>query len=340
MLAVMAVIAVAATAVVGMVHGGTTKSIRAKGDDLFIINRQETSNSCDKDDMCACDPPPECCAAKTDDPCACEPHLKLEQTIHSNLGKKAKPGEPEGMVFPGTYTDPKTGTNRKVLLVMNASEPWTGIDTHPCCNGLDKKGGVYGMVTARADTFIHVTFSLKDAETRDPVILRELDITFFDLDKHSEDGEIEYVKLFDEAGDILASGTKVTKTENTTEKSYTYTATQIAGPENNPQNPLLLTVEQKQCAVTVKYTDTDHFVAELGSIGRGKQNYRGFIFDFRPTLRCARVDGDDPGIVVTEKKTTTSEPTTTAAAATTTTTTGKNCLFIVPMFGWCFPKFW
>lgn len=331
MLAVVAVVAVAATAVVGVVHGGTTTAMRAKSDHLFVISREEKKHQCedDPDNTCSADP----------DPCACEPWLKLEQPTLTNLGKVSHPSQEEGMFFPGTYTDPCSGKpSKKVLLEMHAIPPWDGIDTHRCCNKLTK-GEKYAMVTAKANTFIHVEFSVKDAETKEPVILRELDVTFFDLDMHESGEEVEYVKMFNVAGDILAKSTLIKKIENSTDGSITYKATKEGGPENNPDDPLKLTVEQKQLAVTIKYKDTDKFSAVLGSLGAGKKSWRGFIFVFRPTLKCARVDGNDPGIIETGPTTTTTQPTTTTVA-TTTTEKKKNCLFIVPYFEWCFPKFW
>merc|ERR1712129_586994 len=110
-----------------------------------------------------------------------------------------------------------------------------------------------------------------------------------------------------------------------TDGYVTFKATKEGTGVDNPQNPLMLTTEQKNKAVTVRYINTGNFEAELGSTGEGG-NYRGFFFVFRPSLLCAKTtDGKDPDIVPSD---TTTTPTTTSPKTTTTKVEEKKCWFI------------
>jgi len=314
MLACMVGIAISGTALVAIVRGSTMNTIPAETGHIAAI-RQKFDLS----------------PANLSDPCDGKPQIKLSRTLHSNLGNKGPDTGDEGIVFPGVNMQPGN-PNQDVLVVVNA----TNNDVDSASNGM---WGKYAGISAKGGTKVHANFSLLDKNSRNPVILRELDITFFDLDRHGEGQEVEYIRIKKPDQYFLTKPTLVEATES--DDGYvTFKATKNGNAADNPADPLLLTVEQKQKAVTVVYKDTNKFEVEMGSEGiRNDPNYRGFIFVFRPSLLCARtIDGEDPTLVPGRTTTTT----TVAVVDDTTTSKGEDrtCLFVVPIVSWCFPKFW
>lgn len=270
----------------------------------------------------------------SEDPCAAEPQIKIDKPSNSNLANVKGTSTPEGITFPAKYLDPKKNVEQTVKVVVNALPPSTGQDT-TTANGI---WGKYAGIAVKGGRKLHLKFSIKD-ENDDPVILRELDVTFFDIDRHREKGDVEYVKLWSPGKHYVTSNTLVSITKNETENSVTFGATRDGTGADNPKDPLALSAEQKHKAVTLKYLNADHFEAEVGSTGHlGGTVPRGFIFVFRPSLLCAKTTGGgDVTLDETDLATTT---VTTTGAPTTTTGEQKNCLFIVPVINWCFPKFW
>jgi len=268
----------------------------------------------------------------TEDPCADHPMIKLTKVVHNNLGGKGPDTGPEGLVYEAENVVPGK-TPEPLLLVINASN--SDIDTDPNANGFH---GKYARIAAKGGTHIDTTFELLKKETREPAIIRELDITFFDLDTHSTGNALEYVQLDGFQQYFLTKNTQVEHKEGS--DGYTsFRATKAGGSNDNPTDPLLLTVEQKDKAVTIRYIDAHTFHVKFGAEGANHQ-HRWFNFVFRPSLLCAKTqDSDeDPDIVTVGE-----EPTTTAASAeddtTTTTKEEKKCLFTIPIINFCIPKF-
>lgn len=266
-------------------------------------------------------------------PCEGEAQIRLSQPIHSNLGNKGPDTGDEGIVYPGVNIQPGM-PNQEVLVVVNATND--GVDTRS--NGI---WGKYAGIAVNGGTMMHANFAILDKNTRNPVVIRELDVTFFDLDRHMEGQGVEYIKIKKPDQYFLTKNTLLEVSEG--DDGYVaFKATANGNSADNPQDPLFLTTEQKNKAVTVRYKDVDKFEVELGSEGYAG-NYRGFIFVLRPSLLCAKTsDGEDPQ-VVTETLGTTTTPTAVGVVEVEETTTKrkeKRCLFTVPIINWCIPKFW
>jgi len=312
MLACMVGIAITGTALVAVVRGSITNTIGAEtGHTVAISQLFELSPA---------------------DPCEGQPQIKLFKPLHSNLAGQGPDKGDKGLVFQGVNMHPDN-PNQEVLVVVNA----TNKDIDSISNGI---WGKYGGISARGGTKVHAHFKIVDKNTREPVIIRQLDITFFDLDRHKEGQEVEYIKIKKPDQYFFTKSTLVNVSEG--DDGYvTFKATTDGYSGDNPTDPLLLTVEQKNKAVTVRYNDADNFEVEMGSENRAGADghYRGFMFVFRPSLLCAKTsDGNDPPIVNETKKTTT----TTGVVVEPTTTMGedKKCIFTIPIVNWCFPKFW
>lgn len=305
--------AVAGTALVASVSVNTSKVIYAGKDQVAAISQLSAD----------------------EDPCKDLPQIRLGQPERKNLANVNSQTDPEGLVFPGTYTDPAKGTTEAVKVSINALPPSTHEDAHRA-HGI---WGKYAGIAVPGGKSMHLKFSITGADGKTPKILRELDITFFDLDRHGKDGDVEYVKLWKIAHQLTTKDPKFTIKEDKSEESVTYTAETDGTGSDNPTDPLLLTVEQKQKAVTILYEDTSEFEIEVGSTGHIRGNSpRGFIFVFRPSLKCSKTADGEVEVVTVDKKTTTSTTTTTP-----TTTTEKKCeTFKIPIIDMCmdFLKFW
>jgi len=314
MLACMVGIAISGTALVAVVRGSTMNIILAETGRIAAISQKFDLSPADED------------------PCDGHPQIKLSKPLHSNLGNKGPDTGDEGIVFPAVNMHPGH-ENQEVLVVVNATND--NVDSHH--NGI---WGKYAGISANGGTKVNAIFRILDKTTRDPVEIRELDITFFDLDQHGEGQEVEYIKIKKPDQYFLTQNPLVIASEG--DDGYiTFKATKNGNSDDNPQDPLFLTVEQKNKAVTIRYHDVDKFEVELGSegyVGAGRP-YRGFIFVFRPSLLCSKTsDGQDPTIVPGKPETTTSVVV--DEETTTTTVQERNCLFIIPIVNWCFPKFW
>jgi hypothetical protein len=246
------------------------------------------------------------------------------------LGGKGPDKGAEGIVYPAVFLQPGHPPEA-LLLVVNATND---ITTEARANGRD---GMYARLTAAGGTHIDATFKLLKAKTMEEAIIRELDITFFDLDTHSSGSAVEYVELKGFSQYFLTGKTEV-KVEP--DGDFTKFKASTAGTaDDNPKDPLLLTIQQKNRAVTIKYQDIHKFDVKLGVDGaHSGGGHRWFNFVLRPSLLCAKTKGGaDPEVeeVGTTKSTTAASP-----VETTTTEAEKKCLFVVPIINWCFPKFW
>jgi hypothetical protein len=227
------------------------------------------------------------------------------------LGGKGPDKGAEGIVYPAVFLQPGHPPEA-LLLVVNATND---IQTEPRANG---RGGKFARLTARGGSHIDATFKILKAKTMEPAILRELDITFFDLDTHSSGSAVEYVELKGFSQYFLTRNTEIKVKKD---GDFTmFKASQVGTADDNPKDPLLLTIQQKNRAVTIKYQDIHKFDVKLGVEGEGGGGgNRWFNFVPRPSLLCARTkDGDDPEVdpVGTTKSTTaapTEETTTTEA---------------------------
>jgi hypothetical protein len=265
----------------------------------------------------------------SEDPCADKPQVRLNKVLHSNFGGKGPDSGAEGLVYDAVNIIPGE-TPQPLLLVINATN--ANIRTDPKANGFH---GKYARLTVWGGTHIDATFKLLQKETLEPARVSELDITFFDLDTHSGGKAVESVQLDGLQQYFLTKNSQVAASEG--DDGYTtFKATKVGSANDNPTDPLFLTVEQKDKAVTVRYINVNTFHAKLG-VTAGQGAHRWFNFVLRPSLVCATTKGGgkDPDIVVIGN-----DPTTTVAPTTPTTTAEeeKKCWFVIPIINFCFPK--
>lgn len=301
MFALMVGIAFSGTALVAVVRGSSTGSIGTKSHHIAAISQLDEA-----------------------DPCAEFPQIKLAESPTNSKELNKDQGT---MVIEGENIDPVNNRKEDVIVEVKATKNGTKI-----ADGFGRWGKYYGVAALSGESF-ELTFSIFDKSNK-PLIMPEIDITFFDLDKH-DSGATEYIKL--KPNKYTVSKVPLVTEDETADGFYKFMAEEVGDHTDNPSDPLLLTVSQKSKAVTATYTETSKFVVEMGSTGNNTAGNRGYIFVFRPSLKCAKTvgGGDDPG--VDEK---TPETPTTTPPVDPEEPEERNCLFIVPFFNWCFPKFW
>lgn len=270
-----------------------------------------------------------------DDPCKDFDYISIDRVIHKNLGNAGPDSGAEGMVYEGM--DKKRGEpGNPVVVVMNATSLFT---SKADCNGMN---GDYAAICCQGNTDIAVTFKFYDGVTMNPLILPQLYFTFFDLDTHRTGNEVEYVRIWDYKDYVLTKNTLVSANQEV-DGSTTLIATVPGTGQDNPEDPLLLTSEQKNKAVTVEYQDKSEFRVQFGSNDKVDNLvdrwFRVFLFVAKPSLLCGKTQGEDTtGGVDVVPKSSTITTTTSIGQLSTTTEERRKCWFVIPIINWCFPK--
>lgn len=267
-------------------------------------------------------PPPVELAA---DPCAGFPFISLERVTHSNLGGLGPDKGDEGIVFsakdyvPGSYTE-------DLVITLNASAKYKA--GHVSDNGIH---GKYGQISMEGGTEAEFTFRIIDPATKKPKKVKKQEFTFLDLDQSAGVTNREYIKVRDVAQVWLTKNTEILVSEVDGTKQYT---SSVEGDgHDNPRDPLALTVQQKNRAVTMEFRDFSELKVTLGSTPG--PHVRDFFFVARPTLLCAQTvgyanDGEDEVMAV--------EHTDSASSSDGKTGSEEECAYKVPKLKYCIPK--
>jgi len=261
----------------------------------------------------------------SNDPCAAYAFLDLVKVVYNNLGNKGPDKGPEGLVYEANALTPNGATSRPLYITVNC----TNLDDYtPYAVNEVGLGGKFGSFNIKEGTKVHLVFKVYDKATWAPFSIDSQQFSFFDLDTHM--GEVvEYVKLKGLSSYTVSKTTEIdiSKDDN---GFYTFTATKEGTGADNPADPTQLNDMQRNRAVTVDFKNFDGFEAEFGA-SAGPLSPRWFKWVGRPSLLCAQnpngiLDPQNPGGG--------------SDVNTVTVEEERNCWFIVPIFNWCFPKFW
>lgn len=210
--------------------------------------------------------------------------LYIDRVLHSNLGGQGPDVGEESLVFESNRTNGTMTTTLAFKITANSPyEPGM-----PRMNGLSHGlVGKYGMIVVKPGTYVNVTFRTLNAETGAPIRVSGADFTFFDLDEAVGHTETEYITVggFDHAE--TTEGTEVKQVQNS-DGTTTFRASTEGSFVDNPVDPLLLTQQQKNRAVTLSFKDTEEISLILGSTAGNSSFFRGFTFVGQPALRCAK----------------------------------------------------
>jgi len=262
------------------------------------------------------------------DPCRGFPNLILDAVLHSNLGGQGPDAGPEGLVIAGREAI-QGQTVEEVLLVINATSPYFPAD--PKQVGLS---GNFGTINLNGGTNVRMKFRIFNRGTMRQQLIKGQQFTFFDLDMAPSGETTEYVKAWGFHTATLTKRSELTMLTNS-DGSTTFAASKEGNGADGPEDPLLLTIHQKNRAVTLEWANSTEIELELGCSAGWHARY--FTFVARPSLWCALTStpfgvGPNPELNKTVN---------TAVAIQTGTTTQlvrvterpHNCWFNV--FGWC-----
>jgi len=220
------------------------------------------------------------------------PFVRLQKVVTSNLGKQGpnKSAE-EGIIYQATSKH--TGANVSNLEIhvhsVKAFENDTYDDeyepafkTGTYVNGIH---GNFGCVNVKQGKSVKLRAHAYDADTKKDIPVPHGAISFFDLDTGKDDVlSVEHVKVAGYSHYFVSNETEINVTQ---EGEFTvFTATKEGTGDDNPTNPIVLTAQQKDRAVTLEFSGTSHFDFEVGA-SEGHTS-RVFCFVFRPSLLCAK----------------------------------------------------
>jgi len=231
--------------------------------------------------------------------CGDLPFVKLEEVISSNLGKQGPDKDaPEGIIYRATATN--TGSDVKNLEIhvhslknfSVADDDEAGYDASyvPAFKTGDYVNGIHGKfacINIKQNNTLKVRAHAYDADKKEDISLPHAAISFFDLDTgYDNNHSVEHVAVAGYSAYYLSNETQI-KVSHDHDKGVTaFTASKEGTGADNPKDPIELTPEQKDRAVTLELTDVKSVDFEIGaSAGR---TGRVFSFVFRPSMLCAK----------------------------------------------------
>merc|ERR1712129_513162 len=239
-----------------------------------------------------------------EDLCTEYPRMQLGTVAHNNLGSRGPDFGLEGLVYRGT----KFAPDEEMIDMELAVSVKDGSTYEP---GIAQNGlfGKYGFVNLKAGTEVTLQFSFRDHVTKNPLLLSTAHVSFLDLDQAALGQSSEYVDIGGHTGKIMMPETEI-REETVADGLTRFSATTPGSTIDNPKDPNLLTIQQKNRIVTLTFTDTSMVEATLGcSAGSTECD---FMFAVEPSLLCFKITGPDPVTrTVTTTTTMTTSPTTT-----------------------------
>jgi len=219
--------------------------------------------------------------------------LYIERVIHNNLGGQGPDhGGEESLILAANHSENGT-TVQEVAYKITAMSKYTAGWTH--MNGLSHGlVGKYGQVTLRAGTSVTLKIQSVDLRTQQVIHQPSAVFTFFDLDEGTNHSSSEYITVRgpgQPGGFTSVETTATTEVRNTTspDGTVTYRATTLGTFDDNPVDPLLLTEQQRNRAVTFRFQNVDEITVVIGAAPspRDPMNWRCFSFVGHPVLKCA-----------------------------------------------------
>jgi hypothetical protein len=213
--------------------------------------------------------------------------LFFDKVLHSNLGNHGPDtGEPS-LILESNRTHNGLSMKRLEFKVF-ANSPY--IPGLPAYNGITHGlVGRYGTIVVVPGNEVNFTFRTFDLETGEPVQMPSIAYTFFDLDEYTGHTASEFIKARGFTHAETTADSEVVRTVNA-DGTTTFQASTEGTFDDNPVDPMLLTEEQRNRAVTLHYTNTDQVSVVIGA-SAGSSAARAFTFVAHPVLQCAKTIG-------------------------------------------------
>uniref|UniRef100_A0A7S2NK09 Uncharacterized protein n=1 Tax=Alexandrium andersonii TaxID=327968 RepID=A0A7S2NK09_9DINO len=237
--------------------------------------------------------------------CAEYPYLQYDfqennpqaAVLHNNLCGKGPDHGAEGLVFRtldiGKPTSPEF--QRSVLMVVNCTDaggnPGQSPNFHPFASHLFGMQGKYGSINMNSGSDVHLKYTFYDehklfleGKEKAQLHLHQLAMTLFDLDTGLNMASQECVEIggFEDYNLTYQTEVKVSDGEHGRKR---FCASTYGTGADNPKDPMSLTQQQMNRAVTALFNDVLEIDIKMSaSAGKGP---RFFTFVMRPSLLCA-----------------------------------------------------
>lgn len=216
--------------------------------------------------------------------------MYIEKVLHSNLGGKGPQAGEQSLVFVSNRTEGGVTVKRLAFKITARSPYAPGWNQ---MNGLSHGlVGKYGQVTLKPATNVTLRIQTFDLDTGEVIHLPDAAFTFFDLDEDKGHQASEYVTVKNFTAFEVTPNSEVVMFGNP-DGSTTFQASTQGTYDDNPVDPLLLTEQQKNRAVTVRFGEVDYVEVVIGATPAPSDpgTWRCFTFVAHPVLKCAKTLG-------------------------------------------------
>jgi len=150
------------------------------------------------------------------------------------------------------------------------------------------KKGQFGSLNMRAGANVELEFSFVESSSGEPVVLKSVALSFFDLDEGKNGKSRTTITACDARNAILTTNTELSLARPN--NCYAVASTLHGGASNNPSGPARLTPAQAGRSVTFDFAQVSSLRITL-ALGKG-HGPRNTFWAFEPALAC--LDGSDP----------------------------------------------
>jgi len=212
--------------------------------------------------------------------CATSTEVDLSNVVQNNLGGLGPDAGAEEI----RYANAIMLDGKSLDVVLTAESEYKS--PKPTKNGA--KGG-FGIFTLKAKQKTDFKFTFLDSNTGSPVAVKDLALTFYDMDEGKKGRQKETVSVCNAEEVYTTSDTELVSTKTGSCRSYSST-TRGTG-KDNPARPDELTRTQAARSVTFEFHSKASltFSAAVGPAGRSP---RPVMFSFKPQVACGAVDSE------------------------------------------------
>jgi len=217
--------------------------------------------------------------------CSHFPYLRLLEKTNSNLGGLGPDTDaPPGLVYKGRV-DGGGNNGEEFELHLNVSNDSAYFKPQ----SVKEIGfqGRYGSINIKSNSQVTLELRKYDPREKKNVPFEHFYFTFFDLDQGHNGTAIESITVSHHARAWLSKHSEVKATRQM-DGSMKFEATQYGTGEDNPKDPLKLTRQQFNRAVTVLAQNVTKLVVTLAVSDSQEDDPRWFNFRGQPTLLCAQ----------------------------------------------------
>jgi len=213
--------------------------------------------------------------------CTSSTKVDLSNVVQNNLGGLGPDSGAEEI----RYKNAIDLDGRKVDVVLAAENTYG--TPKSSVNG--NSDGGFGVFTMRTKTSTNFKFSFVDANTEEPVGIKDLALTFYDLDQAKNTRQQEKITACG-AGEVYTTSDTELVHDNSG-VCHSFTSTTKGTGKDNPSLADDLTKTQAARSVTYEFHSRATISFSASISGKGK-NPRPILFSFEPQVACGASDAE------------------------------------------------